>query len=105
MLTQTRETLKENVKLDITYHPINYQSGTFTLSQIKWSTPVKEVYDIMMSFYQMSFYLCDSEVVMYSDHASHSPAHQKQNQKCVDTKLGFRTFIDFTSHYLSAHKR
>ena len=33
VLTQTRETLKENGKLEITYHLITYQSGTLTLSQ------------------------------------------------------------------------
>ena len=57
LLTQTRETLRENGKLDLTYHPIMYQSGTFTLSQINWSTVVKEVYAIMMSFHKMAFYL------------------------------------------------
>ena len=64
VLTQTRETLKENGKLNITYHPITYQSGTFTLSHINWSTLVKETYAIMMSFYKMAFYLCDAEVVI-----------------------------------------
>ena len=55
VLTQTRETLKENGKLDITYYPIPYQSGMFTLSQINWSTLVKEVYAIMMLFCKMAF--------------------------------------------------
>ena len=41
VLTQTKENLNENGKLDITYHPITYQSGAFTLSQINWSTLVK----------------------------------------------------------------
>ena len=68
VLTQTRETLKENGKLDITYHPIMYQSGTFTLSQINWSTLVKEAYAIMMSFCKMAFCLCDTELVIQSDH-------------------------------------
>ena len=63
-----RETLKENGKLDITYHPITYQSGTFTLNQINWSTLVKEAYGIMMSFHKMAFYLCDAEVVIQLDH-------------------------------------
>ena len=44
VLTQTRETLKEKGKLDITYHPITYQLGTFISSQINWSSFVKEVY-------------------------------------------------------------
>ena len=55
VLTQTRETLKENGKLDITYHPITYQSRTFTLSPINWSTLVKEAYAIMMSFQKWHF--------------------------------------------------
>ena len=64
VLTLTRETLKDNGKLDITYHPITYQSGTFTLSQINWSTVVKGALAIMMSFYKMAFYLHDEEVVI-----------------------------------------
>ena len=69
VLTQTRETLRENGKLDITYHPITYQSGMFTLSQMNWSTLVKEAYAIMMSFCKMAFYLHHAEVVIQSDHA------------------------------------
>ena len=34
VLTKTRETLRENGKLDTTYHPITYQSGMFTSNQI-----------------------------------------------------------------------
>ena len=64
VLTQTRETLRENGNLDITYHPIMYQSGTFTSSQINWSTLVKEVYVIMMLFHKIAFYLHDVEVVI-----------------------------------------
>ena len=64
VLTQIRETLRENGKLDITYQPINYQSGMFTLSQFNWSTLVKEAYVIMMSFHKMAFYLHDVEVVI-----------------------------------------
>ena len=63
-LTQTRETLRENRKLNITYHPITYQSGTFTSSQIKWSTLVKEAYAIIMSFCKMAFYLHDAKVII-----------------------------------------
>ena len=70
VLTQTRESLRENGKLDITYHPNTYQSGTFTLSQIDWSTLVNEVYAIVMSFCKMAFYLHDAEVVIQSGHAS-----------------------------------
>ena len=93
MLTQTRETLKENGKLDITYHPITYQSGTFTLSQINWNTLVKEPYAIMMLFSKMTFYLRDAEVVILLDHV---PLQKliKSNSK-----------IDFTSNYLLTHKR
>ena len=40
-LTKIREISKENGNLDITYHPITYQSGTFILNQINWSTLVK----------------------------------------------------------------
>ena len=64
VITQTRESLWENGKLDITYHPITYQSGKFTLHQINWSTLVKEAYAIMMSFCKMAVYLCDAEVVI-----------------------------------------
>ena len=46
-----------------------YQSGIFTLSQINWSTLIKEAYAIMMSFHKMAFYLHDGEVVIQSDHA------------------------------------
>ena len=53
--------LTENGKLDITYHPIIYQSGTFTLSLINWSTLVKEVYAIMMPFHKMAL---DAEVII-----------------------------------------
>ena len=69
VLTQTRETLKENGKLDITYHPITYQSGMFTLSQINWSTLVKEAYVIMMLFCKMTFYFHNAEVFIQSYHA------------------------------------
>ena len=62
--SQTRETLKENGMLDITYHPITYQSEAFTWSQINWSTLVKEAYAIMMLFDKMVFYLHDAEVVI-----------------------------------------
>ena len=34
---------------ELTYHPIMCQSGTFSTSQVKWSTLVKECYMIMMS--------------------------------------------------------
>ena len=50
MLTHTGETLQENGKLDITHHPIMYQTGMFPLSQINWITLVKEEYAIIMSF-------------------------------------------------------
>ena len=40
VLTQNRETSRKNGKLDITYHPITYQSRMFTSSQINWSTLV-----------------------------------------------------------------
>ena len=66
MLTPTRETLKENWKLDITYYPITNQSETetFTSSQINWSALVKEVYVLMMSFHKMAFYLHDADIVI-----------------------------------------
>ena len=69
VLTQTGETWKENGKLYINYHPIMYQSGTFTLSQINWSTLVKEVYAIMMLFHKIAFCLHGVEVVIRLDHA------------------------------------
>ena len=69
VLTQTRESLRDSRKLDFTYHPITYQSGTFTLGQINWSTPVKEVHAIMISFHKLASYLHDAEVVIQSDHA------------------------------------
>ena len=104
VLTQTREILKQNGKLDVTYHPITYQSGTFTLSQINWSTLVKEAFAIMTSFCKMTFYLHDAEVVIQSDHA---PLQKliKTSPKCFYTKLGFGNFLDCTLHYLSTHKR
>ena len=55
VFTQTRGSLRKNGKLDITYHPITYQSGTFTLSQINWSTLVKEAYAIMYHFIKWHF--------------------------------------------------
>ena len=61
VLTQTRETLKKNGKLDINYHPISYHSGMFTLNQINWSTLVKEAYAITMLFCKMAFYLCEMQ--------------------------------------------
>ena len=67
-VAQTRETLRENGKFDIIYHPITCQSGMLTSSQINWSTRVKEAYSIMMSFHKMAFYLCNAEVVNRSDH-------------------------------------
>ena len=60
---------KGNGKLDITYNTITYQSGTFTLSQINWSTHGKDMYTMMMSFHKMAFYLQDAEMVIQSDHA------------------------------------
>ena len=59
VLTQTG-----NEKLDITYHPITYQSGMFTSSQINRSTLIKEAYDIMMSLCKMALYLHDAEVII-----------------------------------------
>ena len=42
---------------ELTYHPITYQSGTFSPLQLKWSTIVKECFVIIMSCQKMAFYL------------------------------------------------
>ena len=58
--------------------PSHTNSGTLSLSQINWSTLVKEAYAIIMSFHKMAFYPCDAEVVIQSDHASlRSPSKTK----------------------------
>ena len=57
VLTQQRSNSEINGNKECTYHPITYQSGTFTTSQLKWLTIVKESYAIMMSLQKMAFYL------------------------------------------------
>ena len=99
VLTQTRKTLKDNGKLDITYHPIMYQSGTFTLSQINWSTLVKETHIIMMSFYKMAFYLHDAEVI---DHAT-LQKHITNKTKNVLTQNWALEFFSISPHITFQH--
>ena len=41
---------------ELTCHPIIYQSGIISTSQLKLSTIVKECYTIMTSFRKMAFY-------------------------------------------------
>ena len=50
VLTQQRSNIEISAYEELTYHPITYHSGTFSTSQLKWSTIVKECYTIMMSF-------------------------------------------------------
>ena len=69
VLTQQRCNSETNGNEECTYHPITYQSSTFSTSQPKWSTNMKECYVIMMSFHKMAFYLLDAEVILRSDHA------------------------------------
>ena len=69
ILTQQKSNLEISGNEGLTYHPIIYQSGTFSTSQLKWSTIVKECYAIMMSILKMAFYLLDPEVILRSDHA------------------------------------
>ena len=49
--------------------PVNFQSGSYTVSQEKWSTLQKEAYAIYASFKKIVFYLRDTQVLIKSDHA------------------------------------
>ena len=49
--------------------PVTFQSGSYPLSQEKWSTIQKEAYAIYASFKKMVFYLRDAHVLIRSDHA------------------------------------
>ena len=49
VLTQQQSISEISNDEELTYHSITYQSGTFSTSQLKWSTIVKECYVIMMS--------------------------------------------------------
>ena len=69
VLTQQRFNSETNGNVENTYHPITYQSDTFSTSQLKWSIIVKECYAIMMSFHKMAFYLQDAEVILRPGHA------------------------------------
>ena len=42
VLTEKKYNSETNGNKEHTYHPITYQSGTFSTSQLKWSTIVKE---------------------------------------------------------------
>ena len=55
VLTQQWSNSEMNNNEELTYHPIMYQSGTFSTLQLKWSTFVKEYYVIMMSFQKWHF--------------------------------------------------
>ena len=49
--------------------PVTFQSGSYTVSQEKWSTIQKEAYAIHASFKKMVFYLRDAQVLIKSNHA------------------------------------
>ena len=68
VLTQQWSNSEKSSDEELTYHLIMYQSGTFSTSQLKWSTIVKECYAIMMSFQKMAFDLWDAGVTLRSDH-------------------------------------
>ena len=57
VLTQQRFNSEINHNEENTYHPIMYQSTTFSTSQLKWLATVKKCYMITMSFHKMAFYL------------------------------------------------
>ena len=57
VLTQQQYILEISRDKDLLYHPIMYQSGTFSTSWLKSSAIVKECYATMMSFQKMAFYL------------------------------------------------
>ena len=88
--------------MDIAYHPITYQLGTFTLSQINWSTLVKEVYAIIMSFCKMAFCPHDAEVIIQSVHA---PLQKliKNKTKNVLTQNWTLEIFSFSPHVTFQH--
>ena len=49
-------------------HPVAYISGSFTESQCRWPTITKECFGIFMSIKKCSFYLCNSDLLVQSDH-------------------------------------
>ena len=69
VVTQQRFDSEMNGSVENTYHQITYQCSTFSTSQLKWSTIVKECYTIIMLLHKMAFYLQDAEVILMSDHA------------------------------------
>ena len=104
VLTQAREILKDNGKLDITYHPTTYPSGMFTLSQINWSTLIKEAFAIMMSFHKMAFYLHDAEVVIQSDHAPLQKLIKNKTNNVLTQNWALEIF-SITSYITFQHKK
>ena len=83
VLTQQKSNAETNDNEEHTYHPITFQSGTFSMSQLKWSTIVKECYVIMMPFNKMAFYLSHPEDVLWSDSAPLEKLIKNQTQNTL----------------------
>ena len=49
-------------------HPVAYISGSFTEGQCRWPAITKECFGIFMSIKRCSFYLQNSDLLVYSDH-------------------------------------
>ena len=90
---------------ELTYHPVTYQSGTFSSSQLKWSTIVKECYAIMMSFWKMAFYLWDAEVILRSDHGPLDKLIKNQTKNTLTQNWVLRDFLHYSLHYLQTYQR
>ena len=69
-----------------------YQSGTFSTSQLKWSTIVKECYTIMIFFQKMAVYLQDAEVVLRSDHSPLAKLIKSQTKNLLTQNWALEIF-------------
>ena len=92
VLTQQKCNSETNGNEEHTYHPITYQSSTFSTLQLKWSTIVKECYVIMMSFCKMAFYLQDTEVILRSDHAPLEKLIKNQTKNALTQNWAWEIF-------------
>ena len=97
VLTQQWSNSEISSDEELTYHPITYQSGTFSTSQLKWSTIMKECYAIMMCFQNMVLYLWGAEIVLRSYHA---PLEKLINKEHTNSKLGIGDLLNYSLYHL-----
>ena len=92
VLTQQWSNSERSSDEKLAYHPIMYQSGTFSTSQLKWSTIVKECYTIMMSFQKLEFYWWDTEVILRSNHDLLEKLIKNQTKNTLTQNWAWETF-------------